>query len=48
MPHRTTLQVKVFAQSPIGNQLFWFRETFTDQVASSKILGTMATKMVAT
>ena len=23
-----TLQVKVFARSPFGNQLFWFRETF--------------------
>ena len=22
-----TLQVKVFAWSPFGNQLFWFRET---------------------
>ena len=24
----TTLQVKVFAWSPFGNLLFWFRETF--------------------
>ena len=24
----STLEVKVFAQSPFGNQLFWFRETF--------------------
>ena len=24
----STLQVKVFAWSPFGNQLFWFRETF--------------------
>ena len=23
-----TLQVKVFARAPFGNQLFWFRETF--------------------
>ena len=45
----TTLQVKVFAQLPFGNQLFWFRETFlANQVGSSKILGAMATKMVAT
>ena len=45
----STLQVKVFAWSPFGNQLFWFRETFfTNQVTSSEILGAMATKMVAT
>lgn len=45
----TNLQVKVFAQLPFGNQLFWFRETFlANQVGSSKILGAMATKMVAT
>ena len=25
---KSTLQVKVFAWSPFGNQLFWFRETF--------------------
>ena len=25
---RATLQVKVFAWLPLGNQLFWFRETF--------------------
>ena len=44
-----TLQVKFFAQSPFGNQLFWFGETFfTNQVAISKILGAMVTKMVAT
>ena len=43
-----TLQVKVFAWSPFDNQLFWFRETFSNQVASSKILGAMATKLVAT
>jgi len=24
----TTFQVKVFAQLPFRNQLFWFRETF--------------------
>ena len=45
----STLQVKVFPRSPFGNQLFWFREAFfTNQVTSSKIFGTMATKMVAT
>ena len=27
-PYFSTLRVKVFAQSPFGNQLFWFRETF--------------------
>ena len=44
-----TLQVKVFARSPFGNQLFWFGKTFfTNQVVSCKILGAMATKMVAT
>ena len=25
---KATLQVKVFAWSPFGNQLFWFRESF--------------------
>ena len=31
---------KVFAWSPLGNQLVWFRETFLqNQVTSSKILG---------
>ena len=31
---------KVFAWSPFGNQLVWFRETFLqNQVTSSKILG---------
>ena len=45
----TALQVKVFARLPFGNQLFWFRDTFlANQVGSSKILGAMATKMVAT
>ena len=45
----TILQVKGFAQLPFGNQLFCFRETFlANQVGSSKILGAMATKMVAT
>ena len=45
----TTLQGKGFAQLPFGNQLFCFRETFlANQVGSSKILGAMATKMVAT
>ena len=46
----STLQVKVLAQSasPFENQLFWFRETFFHEVASSKILGTMMTKMVST
>ena len=44
-----TLQVKVFAWSPFGNQLFWFwGDFFTKQVASSEILGAMVTKMVAT
>ena len=44
-----TLQVKVFARSPFGNQLFWFGKTvFTNQVVSCKMLGAMATKMVAT
>ena len=39
----------MFALSSFGNQLFWFRETFfISQVASSEILGAMATKMVAT
>lgn len=34
---------------PIGNKLFWFKETFfINQVASSKVLGAMVTKMVAT
>ena len=43
-----TLQVKVFARSPFGNQLFWFGKTFfTNQVISCKILGAMATKTVA-
>ena len=47
--YASTRQVKVFAWSPFGNQLFWFTETFfTNQVTSSKILGTMATKMVTT
>ena len=47
--YASTLQVKVFAWLPFGNQLFWFTETFfTNQVASSKILGAMATKMVTT
>ena len=42
-------QVEVFAWSPFGNQLFWVRETFLQiKVASSKILGAMVTKMVAT
>ena len=46
----STLQVKVFAWSP----LFWQPtllvqgDLFTNQVASSKILGAMATKMVPT
>ena len=41
--------MKGFAQLPISHQLFWFRETFfISQVASSEILGAMATKMVAT
>ena len=40
----TTLKVKVFAWSPFGDQFFWFRETSLQ----IKILGTMATKMVAT
>ena len=32
-----TLQVKVFAWSPFGNQLFWFKETFLlSKFASSK------------
>ena len=45
----TTLQVKVFAWLPFGNQLFWFwGDFFTKQVASSEILGAMVTKMVAT
>ena len=26
--HPATLRVKVFAQSPFGNQLFWFKESF--------------------
>ena len=44
-----TLQVKVFAWSPFGDQFFRFSETFfTNQVASFKILGAVATKMVAT
>ena len=43
-----TLQVQVFARLPFGNQLFWFRETFNNQVASCKILAAMATKMVET
>ena len=44
-----TLQVKAFAWSPFGNQVFWLREAFfTNQVASCKILGAMATKMVPT
>ena len=47
--YASTLQVKVFAWSPFGNQLFWFTETFfTNQVTSSKILGAIATKMVST
>ena len=45
---RATLQVKVFAWLPLGNQLFWFRETFKNQVTSSKISGAMVTKMVPT
>ena len=40
----TTLKVKVFAWSPFGDQFFWFRDTFLQ----FKILGAMATKMVAT
>ena len=44
-----TLQVKAFAWSPFDNQLFWFREAFfINQVASYKMLGAMATKMVPT
>ena len=43
-----TLQVKVFAWSPFGNQLFWFKETFLlSKSPAPKILGAMATKMVA-
>ena len=43
------LQVKIFTWPPFGNQLFWFRKTFsTNQVASFKILGAMATNLVAT
>ena len=39
----------MFARSQFGNQPVWFRETFfTNQVASFKILGAMATKVVTT
>ena len=45
----STLQVKVFAWLPFGDQFLWFRETFfANQVVGFKILGAMATKMVAT
>ena len=46
----TTLQVKVFGWSPFGSQLDLLvqGDFFTNQVASSKILGTMATLIVAT
>ena len=39
--YKATQQVKVFAWSPSGHQLFWLRETFY------QLLGAM-TKMVAT
>ena len=42
------LQVRVFAQSPFGNQLFWFRETFLQIKLPAPNLGATATKMVAT
>ena len=49
VPHSATLQVKVLARSPFGNQLIWFRETFSQiKSLAPKIIGTMATKMVAT
>ena len=45
----STLQVKVFAWSPIGNQLFWFRETFLQiKSPASKFYAPVATKMVTT
>ena len=34
----STLQVKFFAWSPFGNQLFWFRETFLQiKIAAPKL-----------
>jgi len=42
---KPTLQVRAFfAWSPFGNQLFWFRELFLQNMKPF----TMATKMVAT
>ena len=45
----STLQVKVFAWSPIGNQFFWFKETFLQiKSPASKFYAPVATKMVTT
>ena len=44
----TTLQVKVFAWSPLGDQFCLFRETFYKSSRQLQNCGAMATKMVAT
>ena len=42
------LKLKFLLGRQMGTNFFWFRETFPNQVASFKILGAMAAKLIST